>query len=235
MTGSLRTWTTTLCALTVLPASAVAQEETQTLSGTLVACYAGQDLSNEEHVACANLCIALAVPTVLLAQDGHPYVPTDAKDKDLSKHTNQLVELEGLVGEQAGCRTIAVERLKAVDADETERGGGAHVFGSRDITGEDLADLRTMSLYELFRQHPGVRFVRGPDGGEIMLCEDRVGGAGLRGCVVFVNDRQATGDIATLRSIYTDEVERLEILRSSEASNRFGGDGWDGAIVIHTK
>lgn len=234
MNRSSRSSATTLCVLVALPAFAVAQEGTQTRTGELVACYAGQDLSKEEHLACASLCMELAVPTVLLAQDGHVYVPTGVESAALSKRANELVEVQGSVAEQAECRTIAVENIKLVEAADNRRGGG-DVFGSRNIQAEDLADLRPMSLYEFFRQHSRVRFVRSPEGNEILLCEDRGGVAQLRGCGVYVNERQATGHISTLRSIYIHEVERLEILRRSEASNRFGGDGWEGAIVIYKK
>lgn len=233
MTHASRFPATVLCALLALPATALAQETTSSVRGELAACYVGQDLSNEDHLACANLCMELAVPMVLVARDGHVYVPTGSDSKQLSKHANDLIEIRGTVGERAECRTIAVKSIERTADEDATR---SRAFGSTHITAEDLENLRPMTLYEFFRQHSRVRFDRGPAGNEILLCEDRGGVTDMRGCAVVLEGRLiASGPIALLRSTYIHEVERLEILRRSEASNRFGGDGWSGAIVVHMK
>lgn len=235
MTRAFRFPATVLCALLALPAATLAQEETTGLTGQLAACYVGQDLSNEEHLACANLCMELAVPMVLVAQDGHVYVPTGSNADELSGHANDLVEIRGTVGEQAECRTIAVDKIGRAKPPEPE-GGYGKALSSRLITEKDLANLPDMSLYDLLRQHAEVRIEDSSGaGGSVILCAERETFGTYRGCPVIVNEREAHDPIATTRDLRIHELTRIEILRRSEASNRYGGSGWIGAIVVRTK
>lgn len=234
MIRCFRVSATTLGVLLLLPASALAQEETQTLKGALAACYVGQDLSNEEHLACANLCMQLAVPMVLAAEDGHVYVPTDADAQQLNRHANQLVEIQGTTGEQAQCRTIAVGKITTARA-EPPKGSSGKAYTSRLITEEDLAALPDMSVYDLLRRHAEVRIEDFPGSGGgrgIIFCAERETVSTYRGCPVIVNEREAHDPIAAVRDLSIHEVSRIEILRRSEASNRYGGSGMIGAIVI---
>lgn len=237
MTRAFRFPATVLCALLSLPAATLAQETTGPLTGELAACYVGQDLSNEEHLACAGLCMELAVPMVLVAQDGHVYVPTGSNADQLSEHANDLVEIQGTVGEQAECRTIAVDKIKRAKPPEA-RGGYGKALTSRLITEKDLANLPDMSLYELLRQHAEVRIEDYPGAGGgrgVIFCAERETINTYRGCPVIVNEREAHDPIATARDLSIHELSRIEILRRSEASNRYGGSGMIGAIVVRTK
>ena len=73
--------------------------------------------------------------------------------------------------------------------------------------------------------------------GEAILVEGRAGlraGERVATAAVFVDDRQVFDPIATIREMRTNQIERLEILRAGEASGRYGGSGYAGAIAIRT-
>lgn len=220
--------------LVALAGPAVGQGEAQGVTGDLVPCYIGQDLTDEEHQACANLCMELAVPLVLVAEDGHVYVPTGADSDKLSGHAREPVEIQGTVGEQAECRTLAVDRIQTVKAPEPRPRTG-NAFTATLITDDDLEQLRNMSVYELLRQHSRVRIQEFSGIGEIILCEEREVVGTYRGCPVYLNERRAHDPIATVRDLRIHDVRRLEILRRTEASSRYGGHGYTGVVVIRTR
>lgn len=117
----------------------------------------------------------------------------------------------------------------------------SRAFSATLITEEDLAALPSMPLYDLLRQHNRLRFVRPAGSRELILFAERTPnrptlfGERFRGVQVYVNERRALDPIGAIRDLDTDEVRRLEILSSAEASSRYGGDGWIGVIAIRTK
>jgi hypothetical protein len=118
-------------------------------------------------------------------------------------------------------------------------GRASRVFSATLINEEDLAAIRPMPLYDVLRQHHRLRFERVSGGGEVIMFAERtstsVVAGEFRGVQVYVNERRVPDPIAAIRDLYTDEVRRLEILNSSEASARYGGDGWIGIIAIFKK
>lgn len=125
-----------------------------------------------------------------------------------------------------------------VEIDESARSGRA--FGASLIRAEDLAALPEMSVYQLLRRHSRLRFER-IQGGEVIIFAGRgvdqntnLSGTATRyrAIQLFVDDRLEADPINYLRAMSIDEVSRIEILNSGEASARYGGDGWIGAIAI---
>jgi hypothetical protein len=118
-------------------------------------------------------------------------------------------------------------------------GRASRAFSATLITEEDLAALPAMPLYDMLRQHNRLRFERLSGGGEVIMFTDRsstsVVGGQFRGVQVYVDERRVPDSISAIRDLYTDEVKRLEILDSGEASARYGGDGWIGIISIRTR
>lgn len=121
----------------------------------------------------------------------------------------------------------------------TVEGGTARVFSAMLISEEDLATIPSMPLYDMLRQHNRLRFERPAGGEEVIVLTERRStstfGGQFRGIQVYLNERRTPDPIAAIRDLYTDEVRRLEILNSAEASARYGGDGWIGIIAIRTK
>jgi hypothetical protein len=125
-----------------------------------------------------------------------------------------------------------------------EDGRISRVFSNTLITDEDLAALpEPMPLYDMLRQHHRLRFERPAGGGEVILFTERgvtgqpslSGLSRFRGVQVYINDRRTPDSIAAIRDLMTDEIRRLEILSSAEASSRYGGDGYIGIISIRTR
>ena len=119
------------------------------------------------------------------------------------------------------------------------QGGSSGAFSSSMVSGEDLAAIQPpITLYDYLRQHARVQF-RDVAGGEAIVIEEA--GRGMRagsrytGAAVFVDDREVADPIATVREITTAEVQRLQILTSTEASARYGGEGYTGAIAIRLR
>jgi hypothetical protein len=125
-----------------------------------------------------------------------------------------------------------------------EDGRSSRVFSNTLITEEDLAALpNPMPLYDMLRQHRKLRFERISGGGEVILFTERgvtsqpslSGLSRFRGVEVYVNERRTPDPMAAIRDLMTDEIKRLEILSSAEASSRYGGDGYIGIIAIRTR
>jgi len=125
-----------------------------------------------------------------------------------------------------------------------EDGRISRIFTNTLITDVDLAALpEPMALYDMLRQHHRLRFERPAGGGEVIMFTERgvtgqpslSGLSRFRGVQVYINDRRTPDGMAAIRDLMTDEVRRLEILSSAEASSRYGGDGYIGIISIRTK
>jgi len=124
---------------------------------------------------------------------------------------------------------------------EAARTGRA--FNATTIRAEDLAALPDMTVYQLLRQHQRLRFER-LAGGEVIIFAGRgvdrltnlSGSAGrYRAIEMFINERREGDPVSAVRGLSIYEVIQIDILSASEASARYGGDGWLGAISIRTR
>lgn len=110
-------------------------------------------------------------------------------------------------------------------------GSGASVSGSM-VTAADLENVPFDNAYEVLESHNSV--------------DIRGGTLYLRGRVASINDptpallildgtRMGGESAAVLQGIEVGSIERIEILRPSEATNRFGTQGGGGAVLIQTR
>ncbi|MFQ5690395.1 MAG: hypothetical protein ACE5HQ_09010 [Gemmatimonadota bacterium] len=142
---------------------------------------------------------------------------------------------------------------EAEEADQKSAEGGEPIkvkgrskaFSASLITDKDLAKIPTMSVFELLRRNNRIRFL-GTGAGQDIYVEDRgtMGATGTRNTAgssrfrlaeVYIGERKALDPLDTLRSLRTDEVKRIEILTSTDASARFGGAGLTPVISIRLK
>lgn len=120
-------------------------------------------------------------------------------------------------------------------------GGGSRsrILGSEVIRAEDLVDLPEMSVYELLRQHSLLKFDRVSTLGEVILLTSVTlsswGSFREQVMEVRINERREGDGVNAIRELSIDEVSRIEILTRTEASARYGGDGYIGALVITTR
>lgn len=118
-------------------------------------------------------------------------------------------------------------------------GSRARILASEIIRGEELLDLPEMSVYDLLRQHQLLKFDRISGVGEVVMLQSVTltswGAARFQGLEVRVNERREADGVNTLREMSIDDVTRIEILSRTEASARYGGDGYVGALVITTR
>lgn len=119
--------------------------------------------------------------------------------------------------------------------------GGMGRATSRDlITGDDLAELPPdMTVFDLLRQHSSVR-VQGSGASQTVYVEDRTAwnmgtGPRWRTADLYVDERRQFDILGTLRLMTLSQVARLEILASTDASARYGGEGRTPVIAITTK
>ncbi|MDH3732059.1 MAG: hypothetical protein OEU54_00935 [Gemmatimonadota bacterium] len=116
-------------------------------------------------------------------------------------------------------------------------------FNATTIRTEDLAALPKMTLYQLLRQHQRLRFERVQQGEAIVFAGRGVTGTtNLSGAVgrfraveVFIDERREADPVSALRDMWIHDVIQIDILSAGEASARYGGDGWLGAISIRTR
>jgi hypothetical protein len=52
---------------------------------------------------------------------------------------------------------------------------------------------------------------------------------------VFINERREGDPISALRDMWIHDVLQIDIMSAGEASARYGGDGWLGAISVSTR
>ena len=118
-------------------------------------------------------------------------------------------------------------------------GGRASVLNSMVIRDDDLVGFPEMSVYDLLRQHQRLRFDRFTGQGEVILLDSVVSTSLNNGrftsVQVRINERREVDPIPVLRQIWVEEIRRIEILSAGDASARYGGDGWVGAISITTR
>ena len=117
-------------------------------------------------------------------------------------------------------------------------GGRSRVLGSEIIRAEDLLEFPEMSVYELLRQHSLLRFDRLSGGERILLqsvTASRWSVSRTQSVILRINERREPDAVNALREMSIDEVSRIEILSRTQASARYGGDGYVGAIAITTR
>ena len=118
-------------------------------------------------------------------------------------------------------------------------GRRSRLLGSEVIRAEDLVDLPEMSVYELLRQHSLLKFDRMSTLGEVILLTSVTLSSwrSFREQVmeVRINERREGDGVNAIRELSIDDVSRIEILSRTEASARYGGDGYIGALVITTR
>lgn len=231
---------TLLAAGGLLVPPAIAQQESddeQTVTAKVAACYVGQDLQRPGELECANLCMELGAALVLVGETA-TYVPVNENGEGaatlLVPFNDQTVKVTGTVAEGDGCPTLT---LASVEEDIPPARVASAVLASTLITAEDLEGAGNMSLYQLLRQHARLRFELISGAGEVVFCEEReaLDMDRYRGCAVYVNDSRSVDAVETLRGIRVSRVQRVEILRRTEASSRLGGHGQQGAILIRLK
>ena len=120
----------------------------------------------------------------------------------------------------------------------SEHARTGRAFSADVINEEDLAALPEMSLYQLLRRHQRLRFERF-SGGEVILLDQvrrtSVNAGRFRGVQLYVDERREADPVSVLRTMSTDEVKQIQILTASEASARYGGDGYIGVLAIRTR
>lgn len=115
--------------------------------------------------------------------------------------------------------------------------GGSSTLSQTSLSADELATMEYQTVYDFLRAHSRVRF-QSRGGQEFMTV---YGGGALRmnvqtGAILIVDNQEVRGDVPqTLRQLPLSRVASLRILRATEASTRYGGDGQEGAVVIETK
>lgn len=119
-------------------------------------------------------------------------------------------------------------------------GGGSSgaAYSSDYVTGDDLAELPDMTLYEFLQQHSMVR-MEGTGGGQVIQVEDKAWRTGLgskwQPAWLYVNGTRDFDPLGTARLLSIHEITRLQFFSSTDASARFGGDGYTPVIAIQTR
>lgn len=111
-------------------------------------------------------------------------------------------------------------------------GGSSTSIRGTTITAEDLANTSYSDVYEVLDQHRMIEFR-----GENMFLRDR-GVESFREEVpmLVVVDGAPLGTSArTLSSMPVETIQRIEIVRSTQAAPRYGTRAGGGAVVITTK
>lgn len=115
-------------------------------------------------------------------------------------------------------------------------GGTAGALSNTNLRAEDLATVSAQynSVYDFLRAHSRARFST-ESGQEQLYVHTYATGGRQDAAQVLINGREVRSPIPRLKSMGLDEVAQLEILRPSDARMRYGGGGYEGAVVIRTK
>ncbi len=111
-------------------------------------------------------------------------------------------------------------------------GGSSTSIRGMTITAEDLANTHYRDAYEVLDQHRLVIFQ-----GDAMLLRDRGPSSFQREqAMLLVIDGSPMGLSARplLQGTPIEDIERIEILRASQAASRFGTQAGGGAVLITT-
>lgn len=118
--------------------------------------------------------------------------------------------------------------------------GGDQILMDTDLSADQLERYRDLTVYQFLRRHNRVSFFDRQTAGEVMYTFS-YGGAGsltqggIRPAALRVNDQEVLSPVDVLRGMWMREVARLEILRPTEYSSRYGGHGRRGAVLITTR
>lgn len=133
---------------------------------------------------------------------------------------------------------VALLALGGVTACAT---AGGSTLSSTMLNSQDLADVSDQfeTVYDFLKAHSRATFsTSGGQTHEILTVYGRgtrsLSMAASGGALLYVNDDEVPNAVPFLRGMRMSEVQRLQILRPSEASSRFGGDGRRGAVAIWT-
>ncbi|MFB6240791.1 MAG: hypothetical protein ABEJ46_04415, partial [Gemmatimonadota bacterium] len=144
-------------------------------------------------------------------------------------------------GGRAGVAVVVAGLLALTGLAGCASAGGTTLSNTM-LDSQDLADVSDQfeTVYDFLKAHSQATISTfGGQTHEILT----VYGRGRRsltmpmsaGALLYVNDDRVPNAVPYLKDLRMSEVERLLILRPSEASSRFGGDGRRGAVAIWTK
>lgn len=148
----------------------------------------------------------------------------------------------GRPGAQRTAVAVVVAGLLALTGVAGCASSGGTTLSNTMLNSQDLADVSGQfeTVYDFLKAHSRATISTfGGQTHEILT----VYGRGRRsltmpnaaGALLYVDDEEVPNAVPYLRGLKMSEVERLQILRPSEASSRFGGDGRRGAVAIRTK
>lgn len=115
-------------------------------------------------------------------------------------------------------------------------GGSVSALSNTNLRAEDLATVQGQynNVYDFLRAHSRARFST-ESGREQLYVHSYAAGGRQDPAQVIVNGREIGNPIPRLKALSLDELASLEILRASDARMRYGGGGYEGAVVIRTK
>lgn len=118
--------------------------------------------------------------------------------------------------------------------------GGSQVFVVPDLEAEELEPYADLTVYDFLRRHTKVTFIRRQGGSEAMYAYTYGGSAslsqgGVLPSLLWLDGQEILNPVEELKRIPVERVQRLEILKATEYSSRYGGPGRHGAVVITTK
>lgn len=111
-------------------------------------------------------------------------------------------------------------------------GGSSTSISGMTITAEDLARTAYSDAYEVLAQHRLIDFQ-----GDAMVLRDRGASSFQReAAMLLVIDGSPMGISARslLQGTPIEDIQRIEILRASQAASRFGTQAGGGAVLITT-
>lgn len=118
--------------------------------------------------------------------------------------------------------------------------GGGHVFVAPNLTAEELEPYGDLTVYDFLRRHTKVSFISRQGGGEVMYAYTYGGSAsltqgGVLPSLLWLDGQEVLNPVEELKRLPVETVQRLEILKATEYSSRYGGPGRHGAVVITTR
>lgn len=120
-------------------------------------------------------------------------------------------------------------------------GGGGGVMAETDLTTQDISTVRGQyaTVYDFLKAHAHADFTDlGGTSPEILTVWGRgrrsLSAANPLGALLFVDEEEVPDPVSLLRQMPMENVARMQILRASQTSARFGGDGRRGAVAIWT-
>ena len=108
------------------------------------------------------------------------------------------------------------------------RAGGGRLQGDV-ITAEDIRRSQAVTTFDAIQRLRPQALERRERAGPVSIVN-----AAANRFVVYA-DNVRLGDVSELNGIPASDVERIEILNASQATNRFGTGHSGGAIVVHRR